>query len=236
MRAVKLHLRRNNVENITKKLEYPIIPNNIALFTNSKKGGKDLYTILNRNDDKPTSQIKWENIYDIEEETWKTIYFSPFKLSIGTKLQWFQTKINHRILPTKKFLYTIKFIQSPNCAFCNQEETISHMLWDCQDTQSLIREFSRWLNDRNINLTFTEEPFIFNIGNAYSNADLHIFIILKYYIYITKRQNQHLSMIALINRIKYFYKIEQYAATKNNDLNKFERKWQKYKEVLQPIH
>ena len=81
-----------------------------------------------------------------------------------------------------KKIGTIKFIQSPNCAFCNQEETISHMLWDCQDTQSLIREFSRWLNDINVNLTLTEEPFIFYIGNAYSNADLHIFIILKYYI------------------------------------------------------
>ena len=27
------------------------------------------------NDDKPTSQAKWENIYSIEEETWKTIYY-----------------------------------------------------------------------------------------------------------------------------------------------------------------
>ena len=67
----------------------------------SKKGGKDFYTILNQNLEKPTSQHKWNNIYNIEEETWKAIYSFPFKLSLGTKMQWFQTRINHRILPTK---------------------------------------------------------------------------------------------------------------------------------------
>ena len=71
------------------------------------------------------------------------------------------------------------------------------MLWSCQETQSLIREFSRWLRIKNINLTFTEELFIFNIGNTYSTADLHIFIIIKNYIFISKRQNQRLSMTAL---------------------------------------
>ena len=152
------------------------------------------------------------------------------------KLQWFQTKINHRILPTRKFLHTIKYIQNPNCHFCNQEETISHMLWSCQETQSLIRDFSRWLRIKNINLKFTEELFIFNIGNTYSTADLHIFIIMKNYIFISKRQNQPLSMTALKNRINYFFKLGQYTATKNNDLYNFEHKWQKYKEVLQSIH
>ena len=236
IQAVKLYARRNYVENFTKKLEYPIIPNTIALFTKSKKGGKIFYIILNKNEEKPTSQSKWENIYNIEDDTWNTIYCSPFKLNIGTKLQWFQTKINHRILPTRKFLHTIKYIQNPNCHFCNQEETISHMLWSCQETQSLIRDFSRWLRIKNINLTFTEELFIFNIGNTYSTADLHIFIIMKNYIFISKRQNQPLSMTALKNRINYFFKLGQYTATKNNDLYNFEHKWQKYKEVLQSIH
>ena len=37
IQAVKLYARRNDVENFTKKLEYPIIPNTIALFTKSKK-------------------------------------------------------------------------------------------------------------------------------------------------------------------------------------------------------
>ena len=90
-----------------------------------KKGVKDFYDSLNRNDDKPSSQHKWENAYNIEQETWKDIYSSPFKSILGTKLQWFQTRINHRILPTRKLLYIMKYVQSPNCTFCGEEETIS---------------------------------------------------------------------------------------------------------------
>ena len=46
IQAVKLYARRNDVENFTKKLEYPIIPNTIALFTKSEKGGKMFYIFL----------------------------------------------------------------------------------------------------------------------------------------------------------------------------------------------
>ena len=82
----------------------PLLPVNIHLLIKSKKGGEDLYTILNQNLDKPTSQHKWNKVYNIEEETWKAIYSFPFKLSLDTKMQLFQTRINHRILPTKKVL------------------------------------------------------------------------------------------------------------------------------------
>ena len=88
-------------EPFLKKLHMPLMPANIHLLIKSKKGGKDFYTILNQNLDKPTSQHKWNNVYNIEEETWKAIYSFPFKLSLGTKMQWFQSRINQRILPTK---------------------------------------------------------------------------------------------------------------------------------------
>ena len=131
MQVVKLYARRKGIDNFNKKLECPLIPNTILLFTKSKKGGKVFYSALHRNEDKPTSQLKWETIYNIEEETWKTIYLSPFKLNLGRKLHWFQIKINHRILATRKYFYTIKLIQQPNCLHCNQDETISHMLSSC---------------------------------------------------------------------------------------------------------
>ena len=141
-----------------------------------------------------------QNLYSIEEEAWKTIYYSPFQIFIGTKLQWFQIRINHRILPTKNFLYTIKYIQSPNCNFCQEEETINHMFWNCQESQSLIREFSRWLNNKNIHLTFVEELFIFNIGNNYSMVELQIFIIIKYCMYTAKRLSQRLLLVTLLKK------------------------------------
>ena len=116
-----------------------------------------------------------------------------------------------------------------------EEETISHMLWTCQESQSIIRQFTRYLNHKNIGLNLTEELFIFNIGNIYSPVDLQLFIIIKHYIYSAKRLNQPLSLTTLLKKIKYCHTLEQHTATKNNCLNKFEEKWSKYNELLQLI-
>ena len=94
-------------------------------------------------------------------------------------MQWFQTRINHRILPTKKYLYNMKYVPSPRCSFWQEEETINHMLWQCQESQNLTGDIKKWLNNNNINLTFVEVLFIFNIGKTYSSAELHIDFELK---------------------------------------------------------
>ena len=48
--------------------------------------------------------------------------------------------------------------------------------------------------------------------------------------------SQRLLLVTLLNKINYFHKLEQYTATKNNCLDKFERKWVKYNAALQSIH
>ena len=123
--ATVAYARTHSIVTFSKKLHMPLLPANIHRLNKSKKGGKDFYTILNQNLDKPTSQHKWNNVYNIEEETWKAIYSFLFKL-LGTKMQWFQTRINHRILPTKKYLYNMKYVPSPRCSFYQEEETINH--------------------------------------------------------------------------------------------------------------
>ena len=49
------------------------------------------------------------------------------------------------------------------------------MLWQCQESKNLIGDFKIWLNNNNINLTFLEEIYIFNIGEIYTSANLHNF-------------------------------------------------------------
>ena len=173
------------------------------------------------------------NIYDIEEDTWKDIYSSPFKLNVGTNLQWFQTRINHRLLPTKKYLYTINATPSPLCNSCQVEEDIIHMLWTCRDTKSLITQLKTWLLTYNINITLSEELFIFNIGKNLTKADLQIIITTKYYIYLSKNLNSALSIVALKHKLRAGYIIDKHIATKNNRMNAFETKWQKYRELFE---
>ena len=66
------------------------------------------------------------------------------------------------------------------------EEDIIHMLWTCRDTKSLITQLKTWLLTYNINITLSEELFIFNIGKNLTQADLQIIITTKYYIYLSK--------------------------------------------------
>ena len=151
-------------------------------------------------------------------------------------MQWFQRRINHRILPTKKYLYNMKYVPSPRCSFCQEEETINNMLWQCQESQNLLREFKIWLNNNNINLIFLEELFIFNIGSIYSSADLHIFIIVKYYIFAAKRLDHPLSIVALQKKLKHSFILMQHTASRKGYLEKFEHTWNKYKDLIDTIH
>ena len=49
--ALKDYARTHNILHFTKKLKLPFIPINIFSLIKSKKGGKDFYIILNRNND-----------------------------------------------------------------------------------------------------------------------------------------------------------------------------------------
>ena len=66
----------------------------------------------------------------------------------------------------------------------------------------------------NINLIFLEELFIFNIGSIYSSADLHIFIIVKYYIFAAKRLDHPLSIVALQKKLKHSHSNATYSFRK----------------------
>ena len=130
IQAIKKYARNLKVK-LNKKMSYPVIPAHINIYLKSKKGCKDFYNLLNVNDAEPSSKIKWEHEYNICSEIWEDIYTSPFKYKYSSILQWFQIRIIHRILPTKKYLYQIKTIDSPICTNCNQEETLTHLLWTC---------------------------------------------------------------------------------------------------------
>ena len=40
-----------------------------------------MYDILNINEDKPTAQQTWNNLYNIQEKDWKKIYMYPMKIT-----------------------------------------------------------------------------------------------------------------------------------------------------------
>eukprot|EP00745_Piridium_sociabile_P016897 TRINITY_DN25204_c0_g1_i1.p1 TRINITY_DN25204_c0_g1~~TRINITY_DN25204_c0_g1_i1.p1 ORF type:complete len:176 (+),score=9.11 TRINITY_DN25204_c0_g1_i1:364-891(+) len=128
------------------------------------KGNKLVQSTLLMSDTLPTALHKWNILF--ENLDWKRIFcfcstFSDFKL------RWFQTRLLHCLLPTRKFLYDRKIINDPVCPYCCQDvQTIQHLFWDCTVAQTFWNELKQVLLEKcnhNSNLFLSEELILFAV-------------------------------------------------------------------------
>lgn len=215
-----------------KKIHTPISPPYITSILKSKKGTKEIYPIFNKNTDEPTAKARWQSILDIDNDSWPDIYNSPFKSTKSTQLQWLQIRINHNILPTRKYLHRIKATDSPNCMICPEVETVVHMLWLCPETKHFLIQFLEMLSGKNITLKLNQKQFILNIG-INLECDLSLCLILKEYIFTSKFHKKPLMVSVALHRFKQHYKSLKYSAVKANKFNIFSQNWNKYNNILE---
>ena len=131
----------------------------------------------------------WNSIFNLKTEDWKIIYKLPYSILKSTRLQWFQTRINQRIIGTNWLLNKIDNNNNPNCSFCNNEtESIEHLFWDGEHIKTLFQLFLQTIRNKNIELKLTKQNFILGIfHNLNKNRINNVIIIwIKYYIYKTK--------------------------------------------------
>jgi len=94
----------------------------------------------------------------------KNICSCPFLTTKDRNLLWLQYRINHNILAIKSFQQKIGLSHNNKCTFCNNViETLEHIFWNCEKTQSLINHFKNILITKNINLPFDKKTFIFGL-------------------------------------------------------------------------
>lgn len=75
--------------------------------------------------------------FEIEANDWMYIYSCVFLVSNDTYLQWFQTRIVHRILGTNVLLYRMNKSLTELCNLCKTDnETLLHLFWECIFVQS----------------------------------------------------------------------------------------------------
>ena len=122
----------------------------------------------------------------------------------------------------------IKIKESSKCLYCNAEETITHMLWDCPKTQDIINSLNGWLFD-NENLEITEVAFILNISNNFTPVQQYILLETKYYIFSAKHLEKPLSIINLKNKLKRIVQTLEIIASDNNEMDSFKKSWDSYK-------
>jgi len=179
----------------------------------------------------PTAKRKLKDKYPEVIEDWKKIYSLPFTVTLETKIREFQYKLLNDIIFTNERLFRFKMIESPMCTFCLKEvESLEHLLFYCDTTKDFWRAFSSWLSNQNVSLdTLTFENILFGVFN--NNEDFiilnHLILLGKFFIYKCKLNKIKPTLTIFLAKTKTVYYIEKKIATKNNQLYKHYKKWEK---------
>jgi len=186
----------------------------------------------------PNNIGKWceqfQNFHNADKEIWHRIFKLPFQVIRNTKIQTFQYRVLHRIIPCKKWLHTLKIKDTNICDYCTESDDISHFFIKCPKVKQFWHLLLNWLeNVCNLqlqNIPILEECILF--GYPYCSPDTHektdvinfCIIYAKYYIYIQRLfNNNYLEVYACQVQIKAAIETEFQICKKNNTLNKFEK-------------
>ena len=200
---------------------------------------RDYYNyFITSKDIKPHSQKKWcesfPKLISVDTSIWNRIYTLTYCITRETKLQSFQYRIIHRILPCNKWLNDIKILESNICNFCDEIDTIQHFLIECKCLDQFWDSFSLWWNrmspvtiENMIDLSEFKECVIFGFpGNEDIVTVLNLCVLLaKYCIYIQKivKNRSNIDLYDYLVYLKSKLNTELLICTRENKLHKFEK-------------
>ena len=158
-----------------------------------------------------------------------------FSLTNDTKLRWFQTRINHRILGTNYLLRKMNISDNDLCSFChNESETLVHLFYECQIIKRFWKETQNLVKDK-CNIVFqewTKSDILF--GSQYFDSVINKIILYgKFHIYYCKMNKARPDTKNLKTQIKINYTTEKISAHKNKTETKFQNTWEKFKSLVE---
>lgn len=159
------------------------------------------------------------------QETWAEIYKAPYLAARETKMQAFQFRVIHRVVPCNKFLKNIRIRSSDECSFCPQPDTIQHFLVQCPRTKSFWDNVSEWLDrETGIQLHVSVRTRLFGVPATHPQARVINFLLMfiKFYIYRQKLFHEGaFSTIHLLRELQTRLRVEKYITALDNKQHKF---------------
>ena len=192
-----------------------------------RKNSKTIYRKLNNKDiQRPTSERKLEEQYNVDNENWKNIYKLPFLVTIDSKSRAFQFKINHNIYYTNQKLNQVAIKDSSQCSFCKgQEESLRHLFIECEFVQPIWSDLHNLMNER-----FRDDEKLFgkyeNINDKNYDLLSHLTIIVKQSIHASRIAYSLPSFDKVKSKIREVERIERQIALKNSKLELHLKKWE----------
>ena len=91
---------------------------------------------------------KWADVQGIGDCDVQVIFKIPYQCTQDKKLQNFQFKLLHKILPTKNLLLKMAVKDNAQCNFCNfSPDSLSHIYFECDKIKELWNSIQNVLND-----------------------------------------------------------------------------------------
>ena len=172
------------------------------------------------------SYLKWSETIPISKESWNSYCVVPFNCSNDVSVRWFQYRLLHRIIPTNKYLYTIKVAPSNMCTFCSVfVETIPHLFFQCFFSRRIWVYLQNVFSKIDIQVNFNDELTVLFGCNSDRISNL-VIILVKMYTFNCKKQKGHPSVHgALFYLKKNYFAMQKCIFQKNMLLNI----WEKYR-------
>ena len=178
-------LKTGNINDYHRSFNYR--DHTLTKILQEDKVSRSVYrSLIDKQNIHTNNENKWDEVLQINID-WRTTYKRIKEVTMQSKVQEFQYKLLHRILPTNKFLKMCNIVESDQCYFCSHAvETLSHICFDCIHIRALWDELCDWL-DPYINFTpYCKKPIIMIGANLPENNTLvnHILVLAKRYIYM----------------------------------------------------
>ena len=214
-------LEFNLCNGITKTLNNMLCKDFYWVFIRNKKGSP--YT--------PTAVSRWSEHFHQSPLDWSLIFGLSFNCTHESKLQAFQYKILHRIVPHKSLLFRQNIVSEETCDFCDRVDTVIHRFWECNNITIFWHELEQWWNNLQAYtiLTVSDEKILFGIFDAGESPELYALnnIILNAKLFIHKIVS-HKKQVLFHPFKKYFKDIvllEKEVFVRKAKMNVFEARW-----------
>ena len=163
-----------------------------------------------------------EGLLDLNAEEYLKGFKQLYKTTPITKLRDFQYRLLLCKIPTNEHLFKWKLTDSNLCQNCKTEvDTIFHCLIYCKYAKRLWK-FIQKVTMVHV-LEHTKSEIILNY--QFTNAVNSIMLITTQYIYRNRCLKTLPNITGLKKELRFHYDMEKYIASKDNKLNKFEKKW-----------
>ena len=131
----------------------------------------EIYSILiSRAQNKPSSNIYFENLFHNYSIDWTAIYTLPRLITNSTYMRSFQYKILNNVLFLNKKFHTFGIKPSPLCSFCNlYDETPYHMFYECDLVKCLWSDLVQCFQNNLILPTLTLQTAFFGFLDYTNN-------------------------------------------------------------------